>query len=148
MGKINVGRWLASGVAATMLIWVIEGAASMIYMEDMQARLSELGLSMDMTTATWVLTIVVSLLVGLVLMFLYVAARPRFGAGPKTAVIAAVAMWLGGYVVSLIGYYMVGLYAAGMLALWGVVGLVELILAALLGGWIYREAETTIPAAR
>lgn len=51
-------------------------------------------------------------------MFLYAAARPRFGAGPKTAVIVAVAMWAGGYLLSLVGYHMLGLYP---------------------GGWIYRE---------
>jgi hypothetical protein len=50
----------------------------------------------------------------LVLTFLYAAMRPRFGAGPKTAVIAAVAFWSGGYVLSLIGYGMVGLYPAGL----------------------------------
>jgi len=148
MGKINVGRCIAGGVAAGVLIWIIEGAASLLYMNDMQARLTELGLSMEMSAGTWVLTILVSLLVGLFVTFLYTVARPRFGPGPKTALIIAVATWLGSHVVSLIGYQMVGLYPAGMLAMWGAVGLVELILAAMLGGWIYREVEPAIPVAR
>ena len=148
MGKINVGRCIAGGVAAGVLIWIIEGAASVLYMDDMQARLTELGLSMEMSAVTWVLTVAVSLIVGVFLTFLYALARARFGPGPKTAVIVAAAAWFGCQLVSLIGYYMVGLYPGSMLAMWGGIGLVEWILATVLGGWIYREPGVAIPVAR
>jgi hypothetical protein len=82
----------------------------------------------------------VSLIVGFALVFFYAAARPRFGPGPKTAVIVAVALWVGGYLLNLLGYRMIGLFPAGMLVLWGAIGLVEMILAGILGAWIYREA--------
>jgi hypothetical protein len=64
-------------------------------------------------------------------------------------VIVAVVFWAGSYLVSLLGYGMLGLFPAGMLLMWAVIGLVEIILAALLGGWIYREgaAGTAAPAA-
>ncbi len=52
----------------------------------------------------------------------------------------AVALWFGGWLPSLIGYGMIGLYPTGLLIQWAIVGLVELALAALLGGKIYREA--------
>lgn len=139
MNGIDTGRWLASGGVAGVVIWLIEGAASMLYMEDMQAALEAHNISMEMSASVWVLSVVVCLLAGLVLMFLYAATRPRFGAGPKTAVIVAVAMWTGGYLLSLIGYHMMGLYPGGMLVTWGAVGLVEMVIAALVGGWIYRE---------
>jgi hypothetical protein len=139
MQDINTGRWLAGGLAAAGLIWIIEGSASMIYMNDMRTALEAHGLTFAMNAVTWILSIAVSGIVGLTLVFLYAAARPRFGPGPRTAVIVAVAMWFAGYLVSLLGYSMIGLYAPGMLAMWGAIGIVELILAALLGGWIYRE---------
>ena len=41
-------------------------------------------------------TVLLSVIAGLVLMVLYAAIRPRFGVGPKTAVIAAAALWFGG----------------------------------------------------
>jgi len=44
------------------------------------------------------------------------------------------------YLLSLIGYNMIGLYPKSMLTLWGLIGLIELIVAANVGGWIYREA--------
>ena len=141
MGGINVNRWLAGGVAAGILIWVLEGITSMLlYMDQMEAALAAHGMSMELTAGVMVVGVVVSLIAGLTLVFLYAAARPRFGPGPKTAVIAAVVLWFGGWLLSLIGYGMIGLYPTGLLVQWGIVGLVELILAALLGGMIYREA--------
>ena len=72
-------------------------------------------------------------------MFFYTACRPRLGPGPKTAVTVASILWLGGYLLSLIGMQMMGLFPNGLIALWGAVGLVEMNLAALLGGYIYKE---------
>lgn len=140
MGGMNAGRWIAGGVAAGLLVWILEGAAGMLYMGDMEAALEAHGLSMEMTGGTIALTVLVSLIVGLTLIFFYAAVRPRFGPGPRTAVIVAVALWLGSYVVSLLGYKMMGLFPGSLLLMWGTVGLIELILAALLGAWIYREA--------
>lgn len=139
MGGIHVGRWLAGGLAAGALVWVLEGLASTLYLADMQAALEAHGLSMEMGAGAIGLSLAASLIAGLVLVFFYAAARPRFGPGPRTAAIVAIAYWLGGYVLSLFGYQMLGLFPSGMLVLWGTVGLVELLLAALLGGWIYRE---------
>jgi hypothetical protein len=97
-------------------------------------------MSMELSAGVMVLAVVISLIVGLTLVFFYAAARPRFGPGPRTAIIVAVALWFGGWLPSLIGYGMIGLYPTGLLIQWAIVGLVELILAALLGGVIYREA--------
>jgi hypothetical protein len=140
MPGINIRRWLTGGIVAGIVMWLVEGGASLLYMEDMEAALEAHNLSMEMTAGVWALTILVSLIAGLVLVFFYAAMRPRFGPGPRTAVIAAVALWFGGYLLSLIGYGMTGMYPTRLLALWGTVGLVEMIIAALVGGWIYREA--------
>jgi hypothetical protein len=137
---INVGRWIASGIAAGILLWLLEGLASTLYIADMEAALEAHNLSMEMNASVVVISLAVSLIAGLILMFFYAAARPRFGPGPKTAVIVAIALWTGGYLLSLLGYQMLGLFPTGLLVLWGLTGLVEMILAALAGGWIYREA--------
>jgi hypothetical protein len=139
MGGINVSRWLLGGVVAAVVIWLIEGVASVFYMADMEAALDAHGLKMEMSASTWAMSVVVSLLVGLALVFFYAASRPRFGAGPRTAVIVAAALWAGATVVQIAGYQMLGIFPVSMLATWGVIGLVELILAALAGAWLYRE---------
>lgn len=139
MGGINTGRWLLGGVVAGIVIWICEGIAAMSYMGEMTAAMEAHNLSMDMSAGMMVLTVVVSLLVGLTMVFFYAGVRPRFGPGPKTAAMVAVALWLGGHLVALIGYQMVELYPTGMLVKWGVIGLAELILASIVGAWIYRE---------
>ena len=140
MGGINIGRWLGGGVVAAIVIFVLEGVGALLYMEDMQAALDQFGITMEMTPTGWILPVLLSLIVGLFLVFLYAAARPRFGPGPKTAVLVAAAAWLGAGVTNLLGYAMIGLYPTGLLALWAAQLLVEWIIAALVGGWIYREA--------
>lgn len=97
MAGINRGRWLVGGVAAGVVMWLIEGGASVLYMDDMQAALQRLGLSMEMTAKVWVLSVAVSLILGLALVFFYAAARPRFGPGPRTAAIVALGLWASGY---------------------------------------------------
>lgn len=139
MAGINWGRVLAGGLVAGIVTFILEGLASQLYIEDMQASLEAHNLSMEMTPTGWVLPLLVSLLGGVVMIFFYAAVRPRFGPGPRTAVIVAFALWLGGYVLSLLGYAVLGLFPASLLTLWGVIGLVELILAALAGGWVYKE---------
>jgi hypothetical protein len=141
MKGINVGRWFAGGLVAGLLIWLVEGAASMATYPMMQEAMQAHGLSMAMNATAAVVSLLASLLAGLMLVFFYAAVRPRFGPGPKTAVTVAVVLWAGGYVVSVLGYLMLGLFPHGLLLHWGLVGLVEMILAGLVGGWIYREPE-------
>jgi hypothetical protein len=139
MGGIDTKRWLLGGLAAGVFIWVVEGVASMLYMADMTAALQAHGLSMEMSAAAVVTSVVMSLLAGLVIVFIYAMARARLGPGPRTAVVAGVAFFLGSTLLSLLGWGMLGLFPARMLVTWAVVGLVEVVLAALLGGYIYKE---------
>lgn len=48
--------------------------------------------------------------------------------------------WLGEPVTSLLHHRMIGLFNDWPLGMWAVTGLVEWVIAALVGGWIYREA--------
>ena len=134
MAGINLRRLVAGGSAAALFVWMLEGAASLLYLDGMTAALKAHDLAVSMSPTKIFLTIVLSLLTGMTLVFLYAAMRPRFGRGPRTAVIAGVVMWVGAYLFSL-----AGLYPAAMLVTWGFIGLAEMIIAALIGAWVYRE---------
>ena len=142
MRGINVSRWLWASLAMGVFVWLFEGASSLLYMGPVREALLAHGMSFEMNATAWVISVVASLLTGLVAMFFYVAARPRFGPGPKTAIIVAVALWVGGYFLSLLGYQMIALYPGTILVQWGLTGLVELVLGTILGAWIYREGAT------
>lgn len=141
MGGINVKRWIMGGLTAGVLIWILEGLASQFYMADMEVALEAHNLAFDMSGSTMAMTLIVSLIAGLALVFFYAASRPRFGPGPRTAAIVALAFWFGSTLISLLGYDLMGLFSSGMLAMWGAVGLVEMVIASLAGAWLYREDE-------
>lgn len=106
MNGINVGRWILGGVVAGLITWLLEGVASTMYLGEMTASLQSHGLSMEVSAGTAVSSLIVSLVGGLVLIFIYAMGRARFGPGPRTAVTAAIALWTGGYLLSLMDYSM------------------------------------------
>ena len=77
---------------------------------------------------------------GLVLVWLYAAIRPRLGPGPRTAAIAGVLVWFLAYLTTALSVGALGVLPAPPLLIGLVWGLVELIVASLVGGWLYSEA--------
>jgi hypothetical protein len=141
MSGINVGRWIGGGALAGVLMWLVEGLSAMVYQKDMEAALTAHGLSMEIGSGTFLISVAASLIAGLALVFFYAAARPRFGPGPRTAILVAVVLWAGGYLLSMLGYHLLGLFSDRILFLWGATGLIEMILGCLLGAWLYREGS-------
>ncbi len=76
---------------------------------------------------------------GILAVFLYAAIRPRFGPGPRTALIAGTTLFLSVGIVMLLSIKNLGLLSGNMLLLAGVWSWCELCLGALIGGRIYRE---------
>src|SRR6266851_4618767 len=64
---------------------------------------------------------------GIAAIWLYAAARPRFGAGPKTAALTGFAYWVVGYALPTLGQMPLGLFPKRLLVVGGIVGLVELL---------------------
>ncbi|MFQ5652668.1 MAG: hypothetical protein ACE5IY_22270 [bacterium] len=72
--------------------------------------------------------------------WLYAAIRPRFGAGPRTAIISGVACWV---LLELLGFagssISTGMYP-GRMVLTAIIGsLVYFPVAAVAGAWLYKE---------
>lgn len=140
MGKFNTARWAWAGIAAGLIMWLCEGAGSMLYMAEMEAAMKAHNLAMDMSAKMIAAGLAVSLVAGFTLMFFYAACLPRLGSGAKPAMLVASVLWAGGYLLSLAGYQMLGLFSNNLLLIWGAIGLVEMNLAALAGARIYRDA--------
>ena len=82
--------------------------------------------------------IVSSFVVGLLLVWLYAAMRPRFGPGPKTAIYAALVAWVLGFVFHM-DLWTLGLTSPGTYMLATVAALIQLIGAAWVGAMLYKE---------
>lgn len=80
--------------------------------------------------------------VGILLVWLYAAIRPRFGPGMKTATYAALVVWLCGFLFYLDWLY-VEMMTAPTYAIVSIVMLVTLLIAAWVGGRLYSEDAAT-----
>jgi hypothetical protein len=86
--------------------------------------------------------IVWGFLVGIYAIWLYAVTRPRYGAGPKTALYAGTAVWGLGYLLASVTPLALHLLLRRLMAIDLSVGLVEVIAGTLAGAWLYHE-ETT-----
>jgi len=87
-----------------------------------------------------VIAVAITFVLGIVIVLGYAAIRSRFGPGPKTAIIAALFAWFGVYVyqnVIALGLGMVPMKLVVIALAWG---LVEYIIATMIGAALYKEA--------
>jgi hypothetical protein len=131
---------LAAGVVMAILDFVMNG---LIFGDRMVAEMNAFkpgmgDLMMEMDTMTMVGFIIIDLVIGMLLAYTYAAMRPRFGAGAKTSIIAAMVLWIFATIVS-VNYLVMGMMSPG---LWWSIGLgylVCLIITALVAGALYTE---------
>jgi hypothetical protein len=74
-------------------------------------------------------------LIGIFAVWLYAAMGPRYGAGPKTALCGGSFVWSLGYLLTSVTPFLLNLYPRRIFAIGHTVGLVEALLATLVGAW-------------
>lgn len=140
MGKINFARVLIGGLVAGLILnigeWILNGV---ILAKEMKDFFTKCGFP-EPGTNFMVIAVVITFVLGVVLVLVYAAIRPRFGAGPKTAIIAALFVWFGVYVYQTVIGLGLGMAPPKVAVIALVWGLVEYMLAALAGGALYKEA--------
>ena len=95
-----------------------------------------------MTAGAIATNVVVSFVIGILLVWLYAAIRPRFGPGPKTAILAALVVWVCGFLFHL-DWLLVGMMTPATYALASLTALVQVVAAAWVGAMIYTEYAAT-----
>ena len=140
MGKINVGRVLLGGLVAGIVLNIGEYLLNdKVFGAQMKAEMARHNYPMPGGNAI-VIAVVMTFLLGIVIVLGYAAIRPRFGAGPKAAIIAALFAWFGVYFYTNILWAAFGVIPTNILPIALVWGLVEYVLAALIGALLYKEA--------
>jgi hypothetical protein len=135
--KVVVGG-LAAGVVANIIGFIGFG---MLLGPRMQAEMVAVAPVLEgrgMDGAAIGVNVIAQFVVGLLLVWLYAAMRPRFGPGMKTAIYAALVVWLCGFLFH-IDWLLAGLMTPTTYAMASVVALVQLIPAAAVGGMLYKE---------
>jgi hypothetical protein len=142
MGRINIGRLILAGLVAGLvsdaLGYLVDGvllaerwADGMILLGHSQFSLIE-----------WVGFNLAGLLGGLIAIWIYVGIRPRFGAGPLTAIYAGLAAWLLTSAIPNFEFMGVLRLFDRPLTIFTTLGaLVEIVLGTVLGAALYAEDE-------
>jgi hypothetical protein len=139
MGRIDLSRVILGGVVAGIIINVFEFVLNGIVLAD---RWTNLMTSINRPPLGTVHVIAFNLLGfarGIAAVWTYAAIRPRFGAGPKTAVSAALLTWITAYVLGNATLTITSIFSMSMTLTLAIVALVQIIVATVAGAYFYKE---------
>jgi hypothetical protein len=138
---INMRKVLIGGVVAGVVLAILDFLINGLILANQNMAAMEAlnpAIAASMESASIAGFIILDVLFGLLLVWTYAAIRPRFGAGPKTAVIAAIQIWM----VALLLYAfmtMIGMYSVSYFLVGAAASLVMLVVAAIVGAMLYKE---------
>lgn len=141
MGKINLARVFLGGLLAGLILnifeYVLNGVVFASQWNDFEKMLGR-----QMRPGAIPFFVVASFVMGIGVVWLYAAARPRLGPGPKTAALTGLAFWVFAYAIPAADGVMASLQPGRLTATVTLILLVGTILASLCGAWLYKEAAT------
>jgi len=140
MGRINMGRVIVGGLLAGLIVNISEFVLNTYVIgAEMEASMKALNLPpIGGSQIMWF--VIFSFVLGIALVWLYAAIRPRFGPGVTTAVCAALVVWTLAYLYPTLFMLVIGLFPQGPMLISLVWGLVEVVIAGVAGAWAYTEA--------
>ena len=139
MQSMNAQRLFLSGLVAGVVLNVEEYVVNGIVLkEEWDAAMTTAGLE-TYSTSGIIMLVLMTLVLGFISVWLYGAIRPRFGPGPRTAVYAALLVWLLVWVVPTVYNSLSPIFPTGLMMTATVFALFELPIATVAGAWLYRE---------
>ena len=135
--KVVVGG-LVAGIVSNVLGYLAFG---MLLGPRMQAEAVAVAPALEgraMSGAAIAKEVISGFVIGFLLVWLYAATRPRFGPGAKTALLAALVVWICGFVFHL-DWVLVGMMSPATNAAASAAAAVQVVAAALAGARIYTE---------
>ncbi|MBA2627696.1 MAG: hypothetical protein H0U85_06760 [Gemmatimonadales bacterium] len=138
---IDSGRVVLGGLVAGLVMNVVDATANgMLLGGQWTAETNALNpaLLAKATSSSTIWWVVLDFLAGVAIVWTYAAIRPRFGAGPGTAMKAALLVWFVLHIMYA-SYVTMGLYSASLIGLSSLAGLVAAVAGGYAGAMLYRE---------
>lgn len=139
---MNTQKVLVGGLAAGLVMNIIDFVTNTFILGDrMKAEMDVVAPGMAdrmMSGANIAIYIIMDFIVGILLVWLYAAIRPRFGPGPKTAAKSAIFVWVV-FGLAYLGYLFGGMMSGATWAMTAVIALINVLLASWVGARIYKE---------
>jgi hypothetical protein len=140
MGKINWSRVILGGIVAGIVYNILDYAVNGVWLATRWNNdLAALGHA-AITTRQIISFNILNFVGDIAFVWLYAAIRPRYGAGPRTAIHAAIWFWIICDLIPNLGLMWVPhLFSHHLTAYTTAAALVETIIAGLAGAAIYKE---------
>ena len=142
IGKINYGRVISGGIVAGVisgfLDWFVNGVLMGQMWED---AMKSLNRSNALSGAFLPYLFLTFILGGILLVWVYAAIRPRFGAGLPTAVLAGLVVWAFAGLLPNVMNGVMGLYSPRLIFYSTLAGVIEIVVGAIAGAALYNDAE-------
>ena len=142
MASINTGKVITGGLLAGVVMNVCDMACNFTVMkDDMMAMAQKFGIdpAAAMSFSGAIPFIIADFVLGLVVVWNYAAIRPRFGPGPKTALLAGAVPYIAVTAV-LYGFSSLGMMSNSTMVKGSLTALITIALGSLAGAWVYKEA--------
>jgi hypothetical protein len=140
--KINISHLILGGVVAGVILNVITGLANACVLNgDFQNWANGMGNHLhppaqSVQMCFWVLMCLIDGMVGV---WIYVGMRPRLGAGPKTALLAGILVWIVARLCVALDMFALGVFPWPFLAGQTILGLIAILPGVMVGAWLYQE---------
>jgi hypothetical protein len=139
MGKTNVARVILGGLLAGLILNIFESVLNgVVFAAQWDAFEKMLGRQMRPGAIPFF--VVATFVTGIGVVWLYAAARPRLGPGPRTAMLTGIAFWFFAYAIPAANSVVAGLAPGRLTVIVTVTLLAGAILASICGAWLYSEA--------
>jgi hypothetical protein len=139
MGKINMQKVLIGGLIAGVVLNVIDTVLYGVVLKDQMAAAMAAINKPPMSNAQIPWFVFLDFVVGVFLVWLYAAMRPRFGAGPGTAVKAGLAGWFAAGLLPTLFMWPSAIPPHNLAIITTIAYLIEAPLAAVVGAKFYTE---------
>ncbi len=140
MARIDMGRVVLGGLLAGLVINISESVLNLLVLGAQTEEIAaNLGLE-PVGSGGIGIYVLFGFIIGTATVWLYAAIRPRFGPGPGTALTTGAVVWVLAHLFRLVDFTVFAGFPAGFVTVALVWTLVETMVAALAGGWLYREA--------
>jgi hypothetical protein len=143
--RINTGRLVLGGIVAAIILFIASGIVNgAILGSEWHEWLRTMGSlnhapAQSVGMAIWG---IVSLVFGVTGISIYAGIRLRFGAGPRTALLAGFFLWLAGWFAPSLGQVALGAIPIYLTVVGCVAGLGSALLAVLAGAVVYKETPS------
>lgn len=147
MANTNRVRVILGGLLAGVVINVVEYLTNGVILKGAWGQaMTALGKPTDISAGAIAIFNLWGFLLGIGSVWIYAAIRPRYGAGPGTAVRAGLATWALAVFLANLSNYPLGLFPVRLLVITGVVALFEIVVATVVGAWLYKEEGENVEA--